>query len=173
MTGTEPAIGTDRPARDPAGPRGIRIALGVLGIGAIGYGALRILTDAKDTHPLALVRWLIGSLLVHDIVIAPVVLGVGWLLGRLVPGRPRAFVQAGLVTGGLISALGVLLIWRQGKTSARSLALLQQDYALNLLVLLAIVAAGTVLCYLVFGRGAGPAVRSRPSRTNTRPPEDQ
>ncbi|HEX4727453.1 MAG TPA: hypothetical protein VH298_06625 [Jatrophihabitans sp.] len=142
----------------------LRILLGTIGVAAIGYGAVRILTDAKDTKPLALAKWLIGSLLVHDLLIAPVVIGIGWLLARFVPPRARAFAQGGLVTGGLVSALGVLLIWRQGKSSARSLALLQQDYVANLLVLLAIIAAATVACYLISV--------SLANRRNTRPPAD-
>jgi hypothetical protein len=142
----------------------LRAVLGTIGVAAIGYGLLRILTDAKDTKPIALVKWLVGSLLVHDLLIAPVVVGIGWLLNRYLPPRAGAFVQAGLVTGGLVSALGVLLIWRQGKSSARSLALLQQNYLGNLLVLLAIIAAGTTACYLISV--------SRASRRNTRPPAD-
>jgi len=131
---------------------------------AIGYGALRILTDAKDTKPISLAKWLIGSLLVHDLLIAPAVIGIGWLLARFVPPRARAFLQAGLVTGGLISVLGLLLIWRQGKSSARSLALLQQNYTGNLLVLLAIIAAVTAACYLISV--------FRANRRNARPPAD-
>jgi hypothetical protein len=143
---------------------GLRVLLGALGVLAIGYGALRILTDAKDTKPIALAKWLIGSLLVHDLLIAPVVIGIGWLLARFVPARARTFVQAGLVTGGLVGALGVLLIWRQGKTSARSLALLQQNYTANLLLLLAFIAAVTAGCYLISA--------SLTNRRNARPPAD-
>jgi hypothetical protein len=142
----------------------LRVLLGTIGTAAIGYGALRILTDSKDTKPIALLKWLIGSLLVHDLLIAPVVVGIGWLLTRFVPARARTFVQAGLVTGGLVGALGVLLIWRQGKSSARSLALLQQNYAANLLVLLLIIAVVTAGCYLISV--------SLVSRRNTRPPAD-
>lgn len=142
----------------------LRILLGAIGVTAIGYGVLRILTDAKDTKPIALGKWLIGSLLVHDLLIAPVVLGIGWLLARFVPSGARVFVQAGLVTGGLVSAVGVLLIWRQGKSSARSLALLQQNYTMNLLVLLVIIAVVAAAGYLIS--------RSRLSRRNVRPPAD-
>jgi hypothetical protein len=142
----------------------LRILLGTIGVVAIGYGALRILTDSKDTKPIALLKWLIGSLLVHDLLIAPVVIGIGWLLARFVPPRARAFAQAGLVSGGLVGALGVLLIWRQGKSSARSLALLQQNYTANLLVLLVIIAVVTAGCYLISV--------SLVNRRNTRPPAD-
>jgi hypothetical protein len=158
----------DAPPRPPdrtAGLAALRIALAAVGVLAIGYGALRMLTDSKDTHPPEVLTWLIGSLLVHDLVIAPVVIGIGWLLARSVPARARAFVQAGLVTAGLTSAVGLLLIWRQGKYSASSLALLRQDYAANLLVLLAMIALGTLACYLISV--------ARSNRRNTLPPADQ
>ncbi|MDQ2837959.1 MAG: hypothetical protein M3Y42_10860 [Actinomycetota bacterium] len=154
----------DRPA-DTTGSKAFRVSLGIVGVGGIAYGIARILTDSKDTKPLPLLKWLIGSLLLHDAVIAPVVIGIGWLLARYVPDRARPFVQGALVTGGLISSVALVLIWRQGKTSAKSLALLQQNYLAHLLILLAIVAAVTVGCYLI--------TVSRSNRTKTRPPADQ
>lgn len=156
---------SDQQVTDTRSIRAVRIGLGVIGIGGILYGIARILTDSKDTKPLALLKWLIGALLLHDVIIAPVVIGIGWLLARYVPDRARAFVQGGLVTGGLISSIGVLLIWRQGKTSANSLSLLQQDYAAHLLLLLAIVAVVTLGCYLISV--------SRSKRTKTLPPASQ
>lgn len=143
----------------------LRGSLGAVGVFAIGYGVLRIFTDAKDTKPLALAKWLIGSLIVHDAIIAPVVIGVGWLLARTVPPRARRYLQAGLVTGGLIAAVGVILIRRQGRTSSPTLALLRQNYTLNLLLLLAIVAVVTAGAYAV--------EVWRTNRTNTRSPADQ
>jgi hypothetical protein len=151
-----------------------RLLIGALGVGMLGYGTIRIFTDAKDTKPVSLVKWLIGALLVHDLLIAPVVIGVGWLLARYVPPRARRHLQAGLIAGGLVSSLGVLLIWRQDKYGAASLALLQQDYRRNLLILLAIVAAGSLAGYLI--EVAGPfrsAEPFRPKWRNTRPPADQ
>ncbi|HEX2901903.1 MAG TPA: hypothetical protein VHO01_00485 [Jatrophihabitans sp.] len=143
----------------------MRLGLGVLGVLAIVYGGVRILTDAKDTKPWALARWLIGSLLVHDVLIAPVVIGLGWLLNRLVPGRVRGYLQATLICAGLVSAVGLWLIYRQGKYGARSLALLQQNYLANLVILLAIIALAGVACYTI------AALRTR--RTKTRSPADQ
>lgn len=154
----------ERPV-DTTGSKAFRLSLGAIGACGIAYGIARILTDSKDTKPLALLKWLIGSLLLHDAIIAPVVIGIGWLLARYVPDRARSFVQGGLVTGGLISSMGLILIWRQGKTSAKSLALLQQNYLAHLLILLAIVAVVTFGCYLI--------TVSRSNRTKTRPPADQ
>ena len=145
-----------------------RLLIGAIGAGLLGYGILRILTDAKDTKPVALAKWLLAAVLVHDVLIAPVVIGIGWLLARFVPARARRYLQAGLICGGLVSALGVLLIWRQGKTGAASLALLQQDYRRNLLILLAVVAAGCLAGYLA------ELFRLRwPNWRKTRPPADQ
>lgn len=143
----------------------VRVLLGGIGVMAIGYGVLRIFTDAKDTKPIALARWLIATLLVHDVVIAPVVIGLGWLLARLVPGRLRRYLQAILICGGLVSAVGVWLIWRHGRTSSPALALLRQNYAANLVLLLAaIVVVGLAGYALEVGRA---------SRRKSRPPADQ
>ena len=150
-----------------------RLLIGAAGVGLLGYGIVRIFTDAKDTKPAALLRWLLGALLVHDLLIAPVVLGIGWLLGRFVPPRARRYLQAGLICGGLVSAYGVLLIWRQGKAAA-SLALLQQDYLRNLLIVLAIVAAGCLIGYLVDRLRTAHSAEPAPANCrNTRPPVDQ
>jgi hypothetical protein len=145
--------------------RNLRVALGTAGIGLAGYGVLRIAQHPDASHPAGLARWLIGALILHDGLVAPIVIGLGWLLARLIPRRALGFVQAALVTAALISSVGVVLIWRRGKTSAPSLALLRQNYAANLLGLLAGVALLTALCYL------GALLRSK--RTNSRPPADQ
>jgi hypothetical protein len=151
-----------------------RLLLGSVGIGLMSYGIVRILTDAKDTKPASLLKWLIGALLVHDVLIAPVVIGVGWLLTRYVPPRARRYLQAGLICGGLISAIGVLMIWRQGKSGAASLTLLQQDYRRNLLILLTIVALGSLAGYLIETTLLSRTARGfRPNWRNTRPPADQ
>lgn len=151
----------------PSGRTGLslRIGLGAVGVALLGYGAVRIFTDAKDTKPFALAKWLVGSLLVHDLLIAPAVIGIGWVLGRVVPARARAYLQAALICGGLVSAVGVLMIWRQGKYGATSLALLQQNYRANLLLLLVIIALGAAIGYLI------EVVRTK--RTKTRSPADQ
>ena len=121
--------------------RVVRYLIGGIGIATIAYGVTRILQDPTSTKPLGLAKWLIGALLLHDLLIAPLVLGVGWIVSRVVPGRARPLVQGGLITGALISVIAVVLINREGKTSSPALALLTQNYLVNLLILLAIVAA--------------------------------
>ncbi|HTZ44822.1 MAG TPA: hypothetical protein VMB79_13245 [Jatrophihabitans sp.] len=157
-------------SRLPAG----RLLLGGVGVLAMAYGVVRILTDTKDTKPAALLRWLVGTLLVHDVLIAPVVIGVGWLIGRALPPRAGRYLQAALVTGGLVSAVGLFLVWRQGKYSAASLALLQRDYRRNLLLVLGLIALAYLAGYLVeVARTPRRGDQARENRVNVRPPADQ
>jgi hypothetical protein len=125
-----------------------RVGLGGLGVAGIAYGAIRLLQNAHNsTHPYKLAEWLIGSLLVHDLIIAPVVLGLGWLAKLLLPSRARTFVLGALVAGGLATAIGVVLNHRKGKTTSPTLALLTQDYKTNLLILYAVIAGVALVGY--------------------------
>lgn len=147
------------------GEKYLRVGLGAVGVAIIGYGAVRILEQSRYTHPTHLALWLVAALLVHDAVIAPVVLAIGAVLARFVPGRARAYVEGALIAAGLVSSVAVVLIYREHKYGSRSLALLQQDYRAHLVLLLGVIAAVSVLAY------AAALVRDR--RTNSRSPADQ
>jgi hypothetical protein len=128
--------------------RAIRFGLGGVGVIGIAYGAIRLLQNAHNsTHPYKLGEWLIGSLLVHDLIIAPIVLGLGWLAKLALPRRARTFVLGALVVAGLATAIGVVLHHRQGKTASPTLALLTQNYKTNLLILYAIIAGVALAGY--------------------------
>jgi heme A synthase len=146
------------------GERAFRFGLGALGVAGIVYGIVRILGDSAATHPQRLALWLIGALLVHDAIIAPAVLGGNLVLSRLIPPRVRPFVQGGLIAGGLVAVIGAFMIKRQDKYSSPALALLRQNYTLNLAILLALIAAASLTAYLVSVR--------RASRTKSRPSAD-
>jgi hypothetical protein len=128
--------------------RWLRLGLGTIGIGLAGYGILRILQLVHGSQLSGLATWLAAGVALHDGLLAPVVIGIGLLLRRCLPDRPRAFVQAALVTGGLICSVGVVLVWRRGKTSAPSLTLLDQNYLGQLLLLLSLVAVAAAAGYL-------------------------
>ena len=107
---------------------GLRIALGVLGVVALGYGAGRLLLGAQD------------------VVVLPVaVLAVGAALQRL-PDRARGFVQAGLIMVGAVMIIAMPLLLRQRSQPAAK-AMLLQDYGLNLAVLVVIIVVGTLIAY--------------------------
>lgn len=73
-------------AGPPPGHAGLWVGLAVGGP-VIAFGVAGAVGDAASTHPAELARWVVGGALVHDLVLAPIVLAVSWLLGRVARGR--------------------------------------------------------------------------------------
>src|SRR5439155_6760043 len=73
----------------------------------VGYGVWRILGDAQTTKPLKLGEWLLAAIVLHDGVLAWLVLGVSWLVARVVPPRARTYVQGGLVCAALLTVIAL------------------------------------------------------------------
>lgn len=138
-----------------------RYALVVGGILVLLYGGLRLVFEVPR-ELVGLVLWMAGVVVAHDALLAPLVVGLGWVLARTVPPRPRRFVQTGLVVGGLVSVVAIPLILREG-TKPPAKALLLQDYGANLAILLGLVAVGSIGGYLLSaarrGTHAGPQER--------------
>jgi uncharacterized membrane protein len=125
-----------------------RIGLAVLGIVLVLYGAGRILFSVPPPVLVVLGGWLVGALLVQHGVVSPLVVAVSAALRRLVPDRGRRFLQVGLIMAGMVTVVAIPLIIRQG-TQPPAKALLLQDYAVNLTVLLGLIAALTLIAYAV------------------------
>lgn len=73
-----------------------------VGAAGIAWGLQGILRHRRDTHPAQLAGFVLGDVVVHDAVWAPLVLLAGVAVARLVPARARAWVQAGLLVAGLL-----------------------------------------------------------------------
>jgi hypothetical protein len=78
-----------------------------LGWVVMGYGVWGLLDNASRTNPDQWIRWFTGSLIVHDLVVAPVTFAVGALVVGRIPSRFRAPFQGGLIA----SAIIVLTTW--------------------------------------------------------------
>lgn len=154
-----------------AGP--LRLGLGAVGIVAIAFGAIRILTSNQATKPLQLAKWLIAAVILHDAIFAPATVVVGWAVARMVRGRAQAYVLAGLAVAAVTTLIALPLMYRHGKAAPGS-TLLTRNYALNLLVLLAVVVLGSAIAFVVTGRATGrrAATAGAPSSTNDLPPHD-
>lgn len=131
-----------------------RVLIGATGVLLGLFGAFRLLTQIPGSDVLVLAGWLLGALAIHDGLLAPLVAGVGALIGRLVPPRARAFLQAGLVVAAAVTVVALPLIHREGSQPPVK-AILRQNYAGNLAALIGLIAAGTVLLY------AGRVLRDR------------
>ena len=123
------------------------------GWAVILWGVRGALHHHIDTRPTELARFFVGAAVIHDLIFAPVVLGAGVLISRLVPGRWRAPVQAAL----LISGCAALFAWPEVRDYARvnhNPTSLPHNYTANLLVVAAAVWIATVLVTVV-GRRKG------------------
>jgi hypothetical protein len=123
-----------------------RIGLAAVGIVLVLYGAGRILFSVPLPLLAVLGAWMVGALLIQHGVVSPLVVAVGAALRRAVPDRGRRFLQAGLIVAGMVTVVAVPLILRQG-TQPPAKALLLQNYAANLALLLGLIAAVTLVAY--------------------------
>jgi hypothetical protein len=109
-----------------------------VGWALIGVGVRGIFTHRLDTRPANLARFVVGGALLHDLVVAPLVIIVGVLLARVFRGRGRAGVQAVAFSTVIIALFAYPLVRSYGR-AAHNPSSLPHNYAVNLLVVLGIV----------------------------------
>ena len=116
------------------------------GWAVIAFGLRGILEHSLDTRPANLARFVVGGALLHDLVVAPLVILLGVLVARAVPRRARAVVQAALVVSGIVALFSYPLVRAYG-LAANNPTSLPHNYAANLLVVLGVVwaAAAAIL----------------------------
>ncbi|MGO4460417.1 hypothetical protein AB4039_24495 [Streptomyces sp. M-16] len=135
--------------------KALRCALGALGLLLIAVGG-RLVAALPD--PLDVLVWLGGSLVLHDGVIAPLVLAAGLLLAAA---PARGPVRGGLITGGVLVLVTLPALLRPGvPANATALPL---PYGRNLLIVLGAVVVVTAAVVTVTRRRS----RGRPE-TGTR-----
>jgi len=91
----------------------LRTAAALAGTGMAAYGIVGLVGSTHTHSLMSAAEWFVGGALTHDLVLAPVVIVLGVLLTRMVPGWVRPYVQAGLfITAALtLVALPFLLGW--------------------------------------------------------------
>jgi hypothetical protein len=128
--------------------RAVRIVLGVVGGLLLLYGAIRLGHGLPPPVLFVLVGWLAAAVIIHFGVLSPLVVAIGAALRRFVPDRGRAFVQAGLIMGATVTVIAIPLILRQ-HSQPPAKAMLLQNYGVNLLILLVVIAVGTSVAYAI------------------------
>lgn len=84
------------------------------GVGILGFGAQGLLHAADKTNPQRAALWLGGGVLVHDAVLAPLVLLGAGLVVRYVPLVARPVVQGALFVSGVLSLVALPLLTGRG-----------------------------------------------------------
>jgi len=119
----------------PPSSRRVFWTCAALGWLVIAYGVWGLFDNSNRTNPEQWIRWFIGSLVVHDFVVAPLTFAVGTLLVARIPRWIRAPFQAGLI----VSAIIVLTTWplvRGYGLRSDNPSALPNDYVAGLVIVL-------------------------------------
>lgn len=144
---------TDEPPDATFEPGAVFWITAVLGWAVIAWGVVGIVRQQVDTRPLDLARFVVGGILLHDLVVVPLTLVVAYVLTRAVPGPWRRWVQAALIVAAPLALYAYPLLRGYGNIPGNPTAL-PHDYAFNLsLVVLAVAVAYAVAAVLAVRRG--------------------
>ena len=108
---------------------------------AVGWGIYGLLTAARGPEPFSYAVFVALGIVGHDLVLAPVAVAAGWLLGRVAPAVLRAPLQVGLFGTAVLMVAATPYLSGRG-VSADVPSALPFDYRLRVLVLLAVLWVG-------------------------------
>ncbi|GIL36498.1 hypothetical protein [Phycicoccus sp. DTK01] len=125
--------------------RAARLALGALGLAALAWGLLLV----ADLGPqvVDVLVWVVGGVLAHDAVLAPVVVGLGALLALVAPPWLRPPLVRLLVVLGPLTLVAVPVLGRFGARPDNP-TLLDRPYTTGWLVIAAVAVLLTVVAAL-------------------------
>ncbi|MGW7354590.1 hypothetical protein [Streptomyces sp. NPDC054784] len=148
----------------------LRWATGTAGVALLGFGGWLLVAETRAGTVPDLLRWMVGALVAHDGVLAPLVLLAGAVLrwayglrgreartgsGGAYGGGSYGVVRGGLLVGGCLTLVAVPMMLRRGES--RNPTVLPLDYTANWLLLLALTLAVTVALSAL----RAPAYRAR------------
>ena len=126
----------------------IRIALAALGVIIAVRGGWMLLTNSTGDQLVSAGAWLLGGVVAHDFVIAPVTIAVGWLLIRLVPAWSRGAVAAGAIVLGTLTIVALPMLRGWGRQPDMP-SLLPRDYWAGWLAVAGLVAISVLALSLI------------------------
>ena len=103
------------------------------GLAAVLYGFYGLLTAGSRVPLGSWLTWFVGSALLHDLVIAPVWIGLGWLAARFLPAAARPAVVIGAAVTGVLTLVALPWVLGVGADPANP-SFLPRDYGRNLLL---------------------------------------
>lgn len=127
-----------------------RVALGASGVALMTY-ALVAAAGTPSIRPGRQSLFLLAVLIAHDAVLMPAFLLAGHLVRRLVPGRQRATVQAGLIATATLTLVALPLVLGYGYRPDNPSAL-PRHYGWGLVAAIAVTWVAVVAVGLVHSR---------------------
>ncbi|MBX7551245.1 hypothetical protein ABT288_15380 [Streptomyces sp. NPDC001093] len=116
----------------------LRLLVGAAGLALMGVGASLLLDRQQEL--MGVLEWLGGAVVLHDALVAPVVLLLGLVLVR---GGVRGPVRGALLVAGALTAVALPVLLRPGPRANSTV--LPLDYPRNWLLTLVAVATFTAL----------------------------
>lgn len=109
-----------------------------LGVPIMAWGVRGMVLDHGRTHPAELGRWIVGSALVHDGLVLPVVAVVAVAARRLIAPRSWPVVRWALATTGIVALVAWPFVRAYGRRPDNP-SLLPRSYGTGVLVALGLV----------------------------------
>jgi hypothetical protein len=116
----------------------LRLLAAVAGVALFGVAIRYAAVRSIDVRPSLWVTWWVAAAVIHDVVVAPLAVGVGWLVLRFAPRAVKAPVQAGLILTAVLVAVSFPALRGYGRRPSNP-SYLPRDYATGLLMSLAVV----------------------------------
>jgi hypothetical protein len=129
----------------------LRIVVGGLGLVVGAYGAYLLLSRQDADQLVNAAIWLASGVVLHDFVLAPLVLGLVVAGARVAPAAARVPAAAALVVLGATTLLAIPVLGRFGARPDNP-TLLDRDYTAGWLALAGVVVLVTVVTSLVRSR---------------------
>lgn len=145
----EPGIPPGPPGAAGRGVRRVRLVLAGAGLLVLLVGAWKVLGAVRPESYGWLAVWLLGAILLNDLVVAPLVTLLRALAHRVLRDHDPAlgWLKAGFVVAGVLVLVVVPAIWARHLGTANP-TILPGDYAGRLLVVLAVIAGLTLVLAL-------------------------
>jgi hypothetical protein len=156
---------TSAPVHTSTAVRRWRIGLLILGLALLGLGGVVLLQEVNPKRYLGIVIWMVGALILHDGIIAPIVFVVTLIMRRKltkVPAVVVAIIQGALVVGGIVTIIVVPQIMKKAIGTLSS-SILPQNYALHLVVFYAVLVVLTAAAVGIYFRMFTRRQKLRPS----------
>ncbi|MGH9183023.1 MAG: hypothetical protein ACRDZ9_04280 [Acidimicrobiales bacterium] len=126
----------------------------VAGWAVMVFGGVGLATNRIDIPIDAFARWTVGLAVAHDLLLAPLVIGVASLVLARVPPPHRAVLQGALIVTGLVVAFAWPLVGRYG-IRPDDPSTQPRDYASGLAAVLAVVWLAAAALSVRVGRRRG------------------
>ncbi|WP_436793069.1 hypothetical protein [Actinospongicola halichondriae] len=110
----------------------------VLGVPVVAYGLWGLVDTFPGDRLVNIATYFVGGAVVHDLIVAPAVCVLGWLLLRFVPRAAVGPVQAAAAVSAVVALVAWPLVRGYGVTAGEP-SFLSRDYTASVLVVWGVV----------------------------------